>query len=146
MNSNVCTYSRTQQTIAHSSAEAELHALTSSAAEVLYLRSILRESKLSGKFHITLHTDSSSGKSLAMRTGPGKRTRHVELRHFWIQEFIKDGLLQIKKIAGVDNCADILTKYMTKDTLERHLEATGLVTVAWLLHVGCYQTATTNHF
>ena len=131
MNSTVCTYARTQQTIAHSSAEAELHAVTSSAAEVLYLRSILLESRLtSGKFHITLHTDSSSGKSLAMRTGPGKRTRHVELRHFWIQELIKAGLLQIKKIAGVDNCADSLTKYVTNDTLEKHLEATGLVTVA----------------
>ena len=131
VNSTVSTYSRTQQTLAYSSAEAELHALTSSAAEVLYLRSILLESKLtSGKFHITLPTNSSSGKSLAMRTGPGKRTRHVELRHFWIQELIKDGLLQIKKIAGVDNCADILTKYVTGDTLEKHLEATGLVTVA----------------
>ena len=89
------------------------------------------ESRLAtSKFNIVIHTDSSSGKSLAMRDGPGKRTRHVELKHFWIQDLVKDGLLKIKKIAGLENPADILTKYVTKDTLARHLSNTGLVTVS----------------
>ena len=75
------------------------------------LRSLLPEAKpTSDKLHITLSTDSSSGKSIAARTGPGKRTRHVELRYFWVQELTAKGLIRLKKIPGTDNPADLLTK------------------------------------
>ena len=60
--------SRTQATIALSSAEAELHAISTGAKEaLLHIRNLLMELLNVNKINIKIHTDSSSGKSMATR-------------------------------------------------------------------------------
>ena len=57
--------SRAQATIALSSAEAELYAINTGATESLHIRNILQEALNVKKVNIRIHTDSSSGKSMA---------------------------------------------------------------------------------
>ena len=119
--------SRTQATIALSSAEAKLYAINTGATEALHLQNLLTDLLNSSKANIKIHTDSSSGKSIiATRIGTGQKTKHVELKHLFIQQLVALNHLRIIKIHTNDNPADIFTKYVSAETLQRHLHSIGL--------------------
>ena len=103
----VKTWSSTQASVAQSSGEAEYYALVKAACEALGVQSLLRD--MGKAATITLWIDSSAAKGIASRTGLGKM-RHMEVKFLWIQESLKRKRFVIRKIAGVDNCADVLTK------------------------------------
>ena len=65
--------SRTQATIALSSAEAELYAINTGSTEALHFQNLLTDLLNSNKANIKIHTDSSSGKSIATRTQERKQ-------------------------------------------------------------------------
>ena len=58
---------------------------------------------------IRVWTDSDAGRSVASRRGLGK-LRHMELRYLWVQDAVKDGRLEVKRVNGEANIADHLTK------------------------------------
>ena len=66
-------------------------------------------------------TDSSAAKSFVCRRGLGKM-RHLEIRDLWLQKEVSDGKLMVVKIPGEKNPADIATKNLSKDLLEKHLK------------------------
>ena len=72
--------SRTQQTLALSSGEAELYALGTSILESLHLRNFVFETGFAKTCPILVHTDSPAAKSMATRFGTTRRTRHIDLR------------------------------------------------------------------
>ena len=128
MGSTIHFGSRTQATIALSSAEAELYAINTGATESLHIRNILQEALNVKKVNIRIHTDSSSGKSMATRIGSSKKARHIELKHLFIQQLVQHDLVRIIKINTANNTADIFTKYVATKTLLRHLNDAGLTT------------------
>ena len=65
----------------------------------------------------------TAGKSLAARFGAGRKSRHIELRYLFVQHLVKHVLLIIKKIPGELNPADVFTKYVSRETLGKHLSA-----------------------
>ena len=127
LGANILSHSRTQATVALSSGEAELYAIGSGTADALFVRSLVEESKLFQKANLCVFTDSNVGKSIASRFGASRKTKHVELRHLYVQELVASGLVRVKKVLGTLNPADILTKYIAKDTLHRHLPTFGFV-------------------
>ena len=124
---NITSHSRTQQSVALSSGEAELYAIGSGVADSLFVRSLVMESRLFSKANICVFTDSTAGKSMAGRFGTSRKTKHVELRYLYVQELVQSGLIRLRKVLGTLNPADILTKYVSKDTLYRHLGTFGLI-------------------
>ena len=66
-------------------------------------------------------TDSSAAKGIANRIGLSKRTRHIAVHYLWLQERVEAGEVAVNKIAGEKNPADIGTKHVTKEVMERHL-------------------------
>ena len=128
LGSTICIIFRAQQTLALSSGEAELYALGLGIAEGLFIRSLILESNLAKTCNLVVYTDSTAGKSMATRFGTTRKTKHIELRFLYTQELVLSGIVTIKKILGTNNPADILTKYVSKDTLLRHLSAVGILT------------------
>ena len=125
LGATISALSRTQQTLALSSGEAELYALGLGVAESLFIKSLVLEAGFATSCNITLFTDSSAGKSMSNRWGTTRKTKHIELRFLFVQELITSGIITVRKILGTLNPADILTKYVSKDTLERHLSNAG---------------------
>ena len=119
-------FSKTQGSIATSSAEAELYAIGSGTAEVLGLLNFVQESKLAAKTTLHVHTDSSSAKSIGCRMGTSKLTKHIALRFLYVQDLVQAGVLSIKKVATADNPADVMTKYVSTQVLGHHLASLGL--------------------
>ncbi|CAK0878447.1 unnamed protein product [Prorocentrum cordatum] len=72
-----------------------------------------------------IETDSSSGKSITLRRGRG-RVRHLDVRALWLQQLVAARAVQILKIPGAENRADVGTKLLDARTLRRHLQSLGM--------------------
>ena len=117
-------YSRQQKTVALSSAEAELYAMVAGSAEALAIIAYCAD--LGKKVKGELYTDSNAALGISQRAGIGK-VRHLRTQGLWVQEARTTGRLVYKKVLGTKNPADILTKHVAGDLLDRHLETVGVV-------------------
>ena len=104
-------WSRTQQCVTLSSAEAELVAMNKTAAEVLGCMSMYADLGLEMKG--LLYGDSSAALAISNRKGCGK-LRHINVGQLWLQEKVEQKALAIAKVRGEDNPADLMTKYLTE--------------------------------
>ena len=52
--------------------------------------------------------------------------RHIEARYLWIQDHVQRGTFKIGKILGSLNMADVGTKHVAREDLQRHTRALGL--------------------
>ena len=104
-------WSRTQNSITLSSAEAELVAMCKLSAELMGYLSMWRDwgRELKG---IVLG-DSSAALAISKRKGAGK-LRHIKIGLLWIQEKQDSGELTFDKIAGQNNPADLMTKHVNE--------------------------------
>ena len=119
-------WSRTQDAITLSSAEAELVALGKLAMEILGIRSMCEEWEMSQPSQISdLFADASAALSIAKRQGVGKM-RHINVKSLWLQEKAVQLLLRYNKVKGEDNPADGLTKHVRQELIEKYLQIENL--------------------
>ena len=85
--------------------------MSACASELLYVRNLLQDLGL-GVETPTMWGDSNSAIALVGRKGPG-RLRHMEIRWLALQSWQQGGLIWIRKISGLTNPADFLTKLAT---------------------------------
>ncbi|KAK3022595.1 hypothetical protein RJ639_046200 [Escallonia herrerae] len=64
-----------------------------------------------------LWTDSQSAIHLAKNSAFHSRTKHIQLRYHFIQSLLEDGQLNLEKIEGNKNPADMLTKVVDRQKL-----------------------------
>jgi hypothetical protein len=71
-----------------------------------------------------VYADSSAALGITQRIGIGK-VRHLRTQGLWVQETRISGRLAYHKVLGTKNPADVLTKHVPGELLERHLETLG---------------------
>ena len=101
-------WSRTQQSVTLSSAEAELVAMCKSAAEMIGIGAVARD--LGSEPNGILHADSSAAIAITKRRGSGK-LRQISIALLWTQERVEQTEFEVKKVAGAANPADVMTKH-----------------------------------
>jgi hypothetical protein len=116
-------WSSTQASVALSSGEAEYFSVVKAAAEGLGIQAIARD--LGWDLRVRLWVDSSAAKAISSRRGLGK-IRHLDVRFLWLQERVACRDLEIRKIAGVVNPADVLTKPKSQREMASLLHAVGV--------------------
>ena len=120
----ITSQSRTEATVALSSGEAELYAIGLGCRKVCSLGHYFLNPNFPKMIqNVNIRT---AGKSMATRFGTSKKTKDVQLRFLFIQELVASGVVSIKKVAGTSNPSDVMTKYITKDVLQRHLMSLGI--------------------
>ena len=70
---------------------------------------------------ITLYTDSSAARGIIHRAGLGK-LRHLETGYLWLQSAVKAKKLQVRKVLGTENPADLLTKHLAAADMWKHMD------------------------
>ena len=118
-------WSSIQATIALSSSEAELYALTKGAAQGLGMMSLLSDFGVS--IGVMIHTDASAAIGIVRRAGMGK-LRHLNVRYRWVQDQVKREQIGFEKVAGTDNPADLATKHFNAEVMKKHFERLGVKT------------------
>nr|KAE8934158.1 hypothetical protein PF009_g15856 [Phytophthora fragariae] len=118
--------SRRQTIVALSTAEAEYVAACEAAMEAVSESNILQEILPQQDVKLRIGMDSQA--ALVMATNPtySRRTRHIELRWHCVREQVEKGVIDLHKVCGDVNPADMFTKPLDKLRLKRMLALAGI--------------------
>ena len=124
-NATLTTWSRTQQTVSLSSAEAELYALTTGIAEGMVTKHLLQE--FGHEVALMNHVDSQSAKAWASRRGLG-RMKHVMLKYMLVQDEVEKKLTNLAYINTKQNKTDLMTRCHISEAHKKGLCNDGIET------------------
>ena len=105
-------WSSTQGLISLSSGEAEFYGVTKAAGIALGMKALMRD--LGVITPVRVWTDSSATVGICGRQGLGK-LRHIDTRCLWIQQKLRAGALELRKVRGEVNPADLFTKHLSSE-------------------------------
>ena len=98
--------------------EAETNGLVRASAKTMGLISMYND--LGTHMNGVVLEDASAALAIVARRGLGK-LRHQDTNYLWIQEKAAKGDLNFKKVAGVDNGADLFTKTLSWNETQSHI-------------------------
>ena len=87
--------------------------------DLLTLASEMVLEGLSNEVH--LGTDSTAATSFASRRGLGKMG-HLEIRDLWLHKEVREGRVEVSKIRGDENPADLMTKILGIEGIKERLK------------------------
>ena len=120
--------SRRQPTVALSTTEAEYMASADASRQAIWIRLFLDNLGLGlGDKPLQIYNDNAGTVSLAKNPVHHERTKHIALRHHFIREKVEDGTVSLHHIATENNLADLLTKYLPRETFGRLCKGIGLI-------------------
>ena len=105
-----------QPTVALSSGEAELVAMSHAVKEAMWARNLLKEMGAPIVGPVDEQTDSSAAKDMAAKRTI--RAKHFDLKHYFIKDLVSGGTIAVRKLPTVDSPAGLLAKAVTVATLE----------------------------
>ena len=114
-NATLTAWSRTQQTVSLSSAEAELYALTTGVAEGMVTNEVI----------LMNHVDSQCAEAWASKRGL-ERMKHAMLKYMYVQDVVEKKLTNLAYINTKQNKADLMTKCHTSEAHKRRCAMTRL--------------------
>ena len=112
-------WSRTQNHVTMSSAEAERIALVKCTSECMGIQSMFRDWGCNMKCN--LYADSSAALAIAKRKGAGK-LRNINVSALWIQDVQDREGAEYMKVLGTENPADLMTKYLTREKIDNAVD------------------------
>ena len=74
---------------------------------------------------LEIRLDATAVRAIAMRRGAG-RIRHIATPTLWLQRLVINGDIKMTRVGGNDNCADLGTKHLDCQTMNRHLKFCGM--------------------
>ena len=89
----------------------------------LYIRTILDELHVPQSHATLIYENNAAALNMANASQPTKRTRQMDIRHFAIQEWVEQDLVQLKRVDTTVNLSDTLTKPLQRILFYRHLDA-----------------------
>ena len=116
-------WSSTQASTALSSGEAEFNGVVRAAGQGLGYQALLHDLGVDAPLRVW--TDSSAAVGICSRQGLGK-LRHLDTQTLWVQQAVRTGRIDLRKVLGEENPADLLTKHsLTKARLLKLVELHG---------------------
>ena len=112
--------SRFQPTISQSSTEAEFIAAAEAGKLALYLRSMLNDLGIPQDSATPLYEDNQAAIAMANAQRSTQRTRHMDIKHFALLEWVYTDQLILSSISTHDNPADGMIKSLGPNLFARH--------------------------
>ncbi|KFY93342.1 hypothetical protein V498_04468 [Pseudogymnoascus sp. VKM F-4517 (FW-2822)] len=120
--------SKRQRTVALSSTEAEYMAATEAAKEAVWLKRFINELAIPGMEikTVIIQIDNNGAMKLTKNPEFHGRTKHIEMRHHFIRELIREGDIDVARVPTRDNQSDILTKALPRPIFQELVGKMGL--------------------
>jgi hypothetical protein len=100
--------------------ESELGGATETAQDMLFVMRILESMGLKVKKPMILYVDNKGAKDLVNNWSVGGRTRHIEVRQYFLRELKEQGIINCVWTAGNGMCSDLFTKNLPRQVYEKH--------------------------
>ncbi|CAJ2645756.1 unnamed protein product [Trifolium pratense] len=117
--------SRLQKCVALSTTEAEFIAITEAYKELLWLKKFLQELGFVQDKYV-LFVDSQSAIHLGKNPTFHNRSKHIDVRYYWIRDVLDAKLLELVKVHTDDNGSDMMTKMLPRGKFEACCDIAGL--------------------
>ena len=107
--------SKTLKTVALSSQDAELMALSDCARDVIFLQNLLNSVGYDVP-KVTINGDNVGSLFVAENPGDHQKSKHIEVRYFFIRQKIEEGRIVLHFVTTKKQLADGLTKALSRST------------------------------
>ncbi|GJZ15470.1 hypothetical protein Tco_0551147 [Tanacetum coccineum] len=107
--------SKKQDCTTMSSAEAEYVALSASCAQVMWMRTQLKDYGFNYN-KIPLYCDSQSAIAISCNPVQHSRTKHIHTRYHFIEEQVKNGIIELYFVRTEYQLADMFTKALPEES------------------------------
>ncbi|KAG2904353.1 hypothetical protein PC129_g9079 [Phytophthora cactorum] len=112
--------SKTQKSVAQSTAEAEYVAQSICTQETIWVRTLLEEMGVNHAGPTAIFVDNQAAISMTKQIGYSQRCKHIDLRFHYVREKVEEGVVKPIYIPMSDQLADYLTKPLASSQF-RHL-------------------------
>ena len=102
-----------------SSSETEYVALSDCVKDVRFVIQILTELEVEYPKPIVVKIDNVGAMFMAENISSSARTRHIDVRLKFVNEFIEQGEIEVVFVKSADNDADVFTKNTSGDIHEK---------------------------
>ena len=103
-------WSSTQSLVSLSSGEAEYYGVVKASGVGLGYQSLMADLGL--RLPLRAWTDSTASIGVCSRSGLGK-LRHLDTQCLWLQHKVRSKAVELRKVKGTENPADLFTKHLT---------------------------------
>jgi deoxyuridine 5'-triphosphate nucleotidohydrolase len=111
-----------QHAIALSSTEAEWVAACDAGKMILYFCTLLDDLGIPQEEATVMYEDNRGALFMANAQQPSSRTRHIDIKTFALTDWVEQDLITLVDILTSENCADHMTKALTKALFYRHTD------------------------
>jgi len=118
--------SQRQGIVATSTTESEIVAATEATKEIIWLQRLFG-GIMELKHTPVLQVDNSATVKLAQNPEFHRRTKHIDIKYFFVREKVIDGVMDINQISTEHQVADVMTKPLDKVRLTYMCDRMGLV-------------------
>ena len=116
-NNLVSWMSKKQNSISLFTAEAEYITASSCCTQLLWMQKLLHDYGICQE-HLTIYCENTSVINISKNPIQHSRTKHIEIRHHFIREIVKDGTLTLEFIHTNDQKVDLFTKPLDSKRFE----------------------------
>ena len=119
--------SKKQSIVTLSSAEAEYVAATGAACQAVWMRRVMMELKHEQEEATRIYCDNNSAIALSKNPVFHKRSKHIDTRYHFIRELTNNGEILLDFCRSEDQCADIFTKALGKESFIFQRDRLGII-------------------
>jgi len=123
--------SRKQATVSRSSTEAEYKAIANLTAEMIWIKSLLKELGVYQSKAPRLWCDNLGATYLTSNPVFHARTKHIEVDFHFVREQVARKAMEVRFISSSDQVADILTKPLSKTPFTTHCNNLNMYKTCW---------------
>jgi hypothetical protein len=109
-----------QKSVTLSTAESELVSGTQCAQDMLFVMRVMESIGLRVKKPMVLQIDNKGAVDLANNWSIGGRTRHMEVRQYFLRELKMEGIILTQWLSGAEMSSDLFTKNLARPLFEQH--------------------------
>ena len=113
--------SKGQKSVTLSSSEAELMALLDATIELKFIYEVMTSMGLKVKLPIICRVDNVGAIFIADNATANPKSKHIDTRAKYVSQYITDGFLKVMFVKTQENCADIFTKNVPGDIMNKHV-------------------------
>ena len=112
--------SKSQRSVTKSSTKAEYIAVSDMVSELMFIKQVLEFLLINFKKPITVKVDNVSAINFCNNATIGARTKHINIKYHYVQEYVENRIVQIRFVRTDENAADPFTKNIAGNTYWKH--------------------------
>ena len=114
--------SKGMKCVALSSTEAEFIALSEVVKEIRFIYQVLTSIGIEIELPIIVHVDNIGAIFMSKTVSVSQRTKHVDIRSRFVNEFIEEGFIKVIFVKSNENISDLFTKNLGSELFNKHAQ------------------------